>query len=96
MMVGYLDKIKYSEYELTLEKGSKLFLYTDGVVEANNAGNEQFGTVRMTEALRSAENGTPKEILKAVDDAIKGFVNDVPQFDDITMLCLEYKGTQVE
>ena len=50
----------------------------------------------MTEALRSAENGTPKEILKAVDDAIKGFVNDVPQFDDITMLCLEYKGTQVE
>ena len=96
MMVGYLDNIKYSEYELTLEKGSKLFLYTDGVVEANNAGNEQFGTVRMTEALRSAENGTPKEILKAVDDAIKGFVNDVPQFDDITMLCLEYKGTQVE
>ena len=92
MMVGYLDYVKYREYELTLEKGSKLFLYTDGVAEATNANEELFSTDRMIDALRSAENGTPKEILHAVDQAIHDFVKDVPQFDDITMLCIEYKG----
>ena len=96
LMIGYLDYAEYSEYELTLEKGSKLFLYTDGVIEANNGENELFGANRMTEALRSAENGTPEEILNAVDNAIKGFVKSAPQFDDITMLCLEYKGPQNE
>ena len=96
LMVGYLDYAKYTEYELTLEKGSKLFLYTDGVAEANNASEELFGTERMIEALRTAENGTPEELLQAVDKAIDSFVKDAPQFDDITMLCLEYKGAQNE
>ena len=68
--------VKYRTYELTLKKGAKLFLYTDGVVEATNAHEELFGTERMCEALHRAENGTP-------------------QFDDLTMLCLEYKGTEV-
>ena len=93
-MVGYLDQVKYREYELTLEKGAKLFLYTDGVPEATNAENELFGTDRMLDALRSAENGTPEDVLHAVDHAIIDYVKDAPQFDDITMLCLEYKGTQ--
>ena len=92
MMVGYMDGIKYREYELTLEKGSKLFLYTDGVPEATDADNQLFGTERMTEALRSAENEPPEMILSAVDRAINDFVKDAPQFDDITMLCIEYKG----
>ena len=95
-MVGYLNDIRYHEYELTLEKGSKLFLYTDGVAEATNAHDELFGTDRMLKTLQSAENGTPEEILRAVDQAISGFVEDAPQFDDITMLCLAYKGQQDE
>ena len=96
LMVGYLNDIRYHEYELTLEKGSKLFLYTDGVAEATNAHDELFGTDRMLKTLQSAENGTPEEILRAVDQAISGFVEDAPQFDDITMLCLAYKGQQDE
>lgn len=96
MMVGYLDSVKYREYELTLEKGSKLFLYTDGVPEATAADETMFGDDRLTEALRSAENGTPEDILHAVDRAVNDFVKDAPQFDDVTMLCLEYKGAQNE
>ena len=92
MMVGYMDGIRFKEYELQLKKGSKLFLYTDGVAEATNAENELFGTDRMIEALRSAENGTPKDILSAVDEAVNRFVGDAPQFDDQTMLCIEYNG----
>ena len=96
MMVGYLDSVKYREYEMTLEKGSKLFLYTDGVPEATAADETMFGEDRLTEALRSAENGTPEDILNAVDRAVNDFVKDAPQFDDVTMLCLEYKGAQNE
>ena len=92
IMVGYMDGIRFKEYDLQLTTGSKLFLYTDGVAEATNANEELFGTDRMIEALRTAENKTPKEILEAVDAAVNTFVGTAPQFDDLTMLCIEYNG----
>ena len=91
-VIGGMSGVKYREYELRLEPGSKLFLYTDGVPEATDAEGRLFGTDRMTEALRRAENGTPAEILGAVDDAVRIFVGDAPQFDDLTMLCVHYIG----
>ena len=78
--------------ELQLEKGDKLFVYTDGVVEATNAEKELFGTDRMIDALNQYARLTPKEILAGVKSAIDTFVGEAEQFDDLTMLCLEYKG----
>ncbi|MBR6259492.1 MAG: serine/threonine-protein phosphatase, partial [Oscillospiraceae bacterium] len=92
-VVGGMEGLKYKEYEIQLSPGGKLFLYTDGVAEATNASEELFGTDRMIDALRSAENGTPQQVLEEVSRAVSGFVKDAPQFDDLTMLCLEYKGT---
>ena len=46
----------------------------------------------MMEALRSAENESPEQILAAVDASVREYVGNAPQFDDVTMLCLEYKG----
>ena len=91
-VVGGMEGLKYKEYEIQLSPGGKLFLYTDGVAEATNASEELFGTDRMIDALRSAENGTPQQVLEEVSRAVSGFVKDAPQFDDLTMLCLEYKG----
>ena len=91
-VIGGMEGVKYKEYTLHLEPGSKLFLYTDGVPEATNAQNELFGTERMLDALRSAQERSPKEILSAVDTAVKDFVKQAPQFDDLTMLCMHYKG----
>ncbi len=93
-VIGGMEGMMYSEYELTLEPGSKLFLYTDGVAEAENADHIQFGTDRMIEALRSAENGTPEDLINAVHDAVNSFVQEAPQFDDLTMLCLQYDGPE--
>ena len=90
--IGGMESAQYKESTLKLEKGSKLFVYTDGVVEATDAALELFGTDRMVEALRSAENQTPKDILEAINRAVGDFVKDAPQFDDLTMLCLEYNG----
>ena len=91
-VVGGMEGIKYNEYELQLEPGAELFLYTDGVPEATNANMELFGTERMLEALNSEEETNPEQILRRVRACVDEFVEDAEQFDDLTMLCLEYKG----
>ena len=92
MVVGAMDIIKYKDYDLQLEPGTKLFVYTDGVPEATNSENELFGNDRMVEALNRIADGTPEEILRHVREEVDAFVGDAEQFDDLTMLCIEYKG----
>ena len=87
-----MENSKYKDYEIKLEKGDSLFVYTDGVAEATDANNELFGTTRMIEALNISPEADCEGILKNVQNKIDAFVQDAPQFDDITMLCLEYYG----
>ena len=91
-VLGGMDGMRYKQYEMTLTPGSKLFLYTDGVPEATNGESQLFGTERMIEALNKQPDAEPKEILQNVRRTVDGFVKEAEQFDDLTMLCLEYKG----
>jgi len=91
-VIGGMEGMKYREYALQLRPGAKLFLYTDGVPEATSAAQELFGTERMLAALNGAPGATPEEMLNNVRRAVDGFVKDAEQFDDLTMLGLEYKG----
>ena len=93
-VIGGMEGVKYRQYELQLNPGDKLFLYTDGVPEATDADKNLFGTERMIEALNKSKNGDPKEILHGVREAVDSFVKEAEQFDDLTMLCLDYKGPQ--
>lgn len=89
-VIGGMDGMRYKEYELQLEKGEKLFLYTDGLPEAANTGGEMFGTGRMIDALNANAGLRPREILSGVKNAVDMFVGDAEPFDDLTMLCIEY------
>ena len=91
-VIGGMDGMRYGEYELILEPGARLFLYTDGVPEATNAGQELFGSERMLAALNGEPDAVPERILKNVRGAVDAFVQEAEQFDDLTMLCLEYNG----
>ena len=91
-VLGGMDGIRYKEYELQLQPGSKLFLYTDGVPEATDAGIELFGTDRMLDSLNADPQASPKQILENVRKGVDDFVKDAEQFDDLTMLCIEYRG----
>ena len=91
-VIGGMEGVKYREYEIQLEPGAKLFVYTDGVPEATNADNELFGTNRMMAALNARPDAAPMEVLKNMRAHVDDFVKDAEQFDDLTMLCLEYKG----
>ena len=94
-VIGGMSGLKYKQYEIKLLPGSKLFLYTDGVPEATNADHALFGTQRMIDALNSDRDGSPQAVLQAVNGAVSDFIQDSPQFDDLTMLCLLYRGNAI-
>ena len=91
-VIGGMDGVNYKEYEIELQPGSKLFIYTDGVPEATSSESELFGTDRMLAALNVDPEASPKEILENVRRAVDGFVKEAEQFDDLTMLCVDYKS----
>ena len=91
-VIGGMDGLRYKEYELTLNPGDKLFVYTDGVPEATSEDQQLFGTDRMIEALNQDPDASPEQTLENVRAAIDHFVKDAEQFDDLTMLCFEFKG----
>ena len=90
--VGAMPDLPYNDEEIFLEKGDKLFIYTDGVPEATNSFNELFTVGRMVDALNEYCEGTPQEILEGMHKSVNEFVGDRTQFDDLTMLCVELKG----
>ena len=92
LVIGGMDGIRYKEYDLQIEPGSKLFLYTDGVPEATDAREQLFGSTRMLDALNTDPKASPHDVLKNVRTAVDAFVKEAEQFDDLTMLCIEYKG----
>ena len=92
MAVGTMEGIRYREYEMQFEPGSSLFVYSDGLPEANNRAEELFGIARTLAALNENPDLPPEETLCAVERAVDTFVGDAPQFDDLTMLCFAYHG----
>ena len=92
LVVGGMEGYPYQEYQLKLEAGSRLFLYTDGLPEATDTENRMFGIERTLKSLNEVKNGTPREVLDHVTKSVADFVGSAPQFDDTTMLCLDYRG----
>ena len=92
--VAAMENMKFPDHKIKLDPGDKIFVYTDGVVEATNAQNELFGEKRMLEALNSNPDASIRALLSNVNAGINRFTDGVQQFDDITMLCMEYLGSK--
>ena len=95
-VVGVSPKTKFTEYEIRLAPGDRLFLYTDGVPEAQTADKHMFGMERMVAALNEVPDAPPEQVLAHVRAAVDRFIHGAKQFDDLTMLCLEYRGSAAE
>lgn len=91
LALACMDGMPYTEYEIQLNPGDKLFVYTDGVPEATNEDDEQFGTERMLEALDHVRTLSVDKALPFVRERIAAFAGNAEQFDDITMLGFEFK-----
>ena len=94
MAVGMMEGIHYREYELQLEPESRVFVYSDGLAEANNSEEKLFGIDRMIAALNEVPDADAEETLNAVRRAVDTFVGNAPQFDDLTMMCIVYHGAE--
>ena len=86
--LGVMGGVHFPEQELDLACDNALFLYTDGVTEAENISHEQFGEDRMISVLR--ERRDSQGHLKAMEKAVADFVGDAEQSDDLTMLFIHY------
>ena len=86
--------MKFPDHKIKLDAGDKVFVYTDGVVESTNNKEQLFGENGLLEALNKNPEAPIKTLLSNVNDSINSFVDGAQQFDDITMLCFEYKGSK--
>lgn len=85
-----LEGIPYSSEKLNLKHGARIFLYTDGVTEAQNTSEELFGEERLLESLQRNGHLPLQQMLEAVRADIDAFAGEAEQFDDITMLAFEF------
>ncbi len=86
-----MEGIRYQCGSMQLSPGDRLFQYTDGVTEATDKDGKLYGMCRLGEVLGQNASLPPTELLVKIKEDIDTFVGDAPQFDDITMLCLEYR-----
>ena len=100
LMLAGMDGMIYKEQQLELKKGDILYLYTDGVTEAMDADENQYGEDRLLKLLSfgddypapSEDNGIAGAVCELVAKDIEAFVQGAEQSDDITMLCVRYLG----
>ena len=86
-----MEGIKYRENEITLDKGDRIFLYTDGVTEATDINETLYGEERLQSYIDKNRNLNAEDLLSGLKEDIDKFAGDAPQFDDITMLVFDYK-----
>ena len=93
-VLGGMEGVRYRMGEITLTPGDRLFLYTDGVPEATNTENKLYGEDRLLTFMNQNTSVKAMELLPALKADIDKFVGEAPQFDDITMLMLDYKSKE--
>lgn len=93
--VGIRSDSKYQTHTTTLAPEQHLFLYTDGVTDAQNNSDDIFGEERMLKSLSKPADKTPQNIIRCLQENIAAFVGDAPQFDDITMLAVRWDGDSI-
>ena len=88
-----MEGVRYRKNEIQLMPGDAIYLYTDGVTEATNAENELYGEERLLHVMNQKASLSSQELCEAVKADVDVFVGEAPQFDDITMLCLNYMAS---
>ena len=92
--LGVFDEVDFEEQEMILPEGSSLFLYTDGVTEAENGSRQLYSVERLQQQLTATNGQSPELTIQTVLTDVRQFVGDAAQSDDITVLCLKYLGSK--
>jgi phosphoserine phosphatase RsbU/P len=87
--LGIMADARYESGEVDLQRGDWLIVFTDGLVEAENARSEEYGESRVMNVLHSGSSATPEELLRRMMSDLDIFVGDTPQHDDVTCLLVK-------
>lgn len=87
--LGLVEKLNMKETVVKVKKGDVIALYTDGIVEAVNDKREQFQIERLLDTISKNRSLSSKEIIAKIQEELKSFVGDQPQFDDITLMVIK-------
>jgi serine phosphatase RsbU (regulator of sigma subunit) len=90
-----MDGVRYRKNELDLAPGDAIYLYTDGVTEATDLNEELYGEDRLHAVLQKYKDESMEVICSEIKKDVDLFAGEAPQFDDITMLALKFKGQEV-
>ena len=90
--LGAVEGHEYRASVARLRPGDTLVLYTDGVVEARNAAGEEFHALRLESCLKGGRDATAGGLLRGILERVEEFAGDAPQYDDITLLTLRWRG----
>ena len=93
--IGILSDWKFIEQEAAIAPSSIIFLYTDGLTEAENSRHELFGEQHIADIVTSF-NGLPQELIETMTDAVHQFVGETEQSDDLTMLAVKYINPEIK
>ena len=91
LFVGIVDQYEYVEEEMTLEKGTKIFLYTDGVTEAENKSHKLYSDEQLLQTLHANASLNVRETVKAVLASVATHVGQADPSDDLTILVIHYE-----
>ena len=91
LVLGAVPDMPFSCDTLKLDPGDTLYMFTDGVTEAENKNHDQFGESRLEEALAECKGTDSKHIVDTVNAKVKEFINGAAQSDDITQLVIRRK-----
>ena len=89
--LGITPEFEYQSQATQLAYNETIFLYTDGLTEAENRTHEQYGEAQMLSQLETLSNRRPREIVSEMKGSVVRFVNGAQQSDDLTMLCIRYQ-----
>lgn len=93
LVLGLESNFRFQTRKIDLNLNDGIYLYTDGVSEAMDRNKELFSTERLEDILKSSANQSSQEINLKIYGRLENYMNDEPQFDDITMVSLKYLGT---
>ena len=89
IMIAMVDNFPFEEETLTLLPGDTLIIYSDGITEAMNNKEEEFGEERLEALLKKIVQRPPEEMIASVVDAVNAHAGDMPQMDDMTLVVIK-------
>ncbi|MFC2097620.1 SpoIIE family protein phosphatase [Bacteroidota bacterium] len=92
IVLGCIEDKPFHQKKIKINPGDKLFLYTDGVTEAENTEQQLYSDERLISLLKNTKEEMPDKIIEVVYNDIKSFAKGAEQSDDITMLAIKYHG----